>query len=118
MSLPRGVFLADAPGNIPPYRTSGWRMFRVRGGATKREALAALGRALRLPDWYGQNLDALWDCITDLTEPTVLVWSGWEQLAVSDPESWAAIVGILRERAELDPAFAVWCVLSRNVPTV
>ena len=28
---------------------------------------------LHFPDWYGGNLDALHDCLTELTEPTELV---------------------------------------------
>jgi RNAse (barnase) inhibitor barstar len=30
-------------------------------------ALAALGRDLDFPDWYGNNLDALNDCLSDLS---------------------------------------------------
>ncbi|MDY4921366.1 MAG: barstar family protein [Phascolarctobacterium sp.] len=29
--------------------------------------------ALALPEYYGSNLDALYDCLTDITEPTELV---------------------------------------------
>lgn len=36
-----------------------------------RDALHdALARQLALPDWYGRNLDALYDCLTDLREPS------------------------------------------------
>lgn len=110
MKLPIGVHLASVPGDVPPYRSAGWRLARVRGAGTKEDALAALGRALRFPEWYGNNLDALWDCLTDLTEPTVVVWTGWEGLAVSDPDAWANLLGVLRDRAETDPEFAVWFV--------
>lgn len=27
---------------------------------------------LRLPSWYGENLDALFDCLTSLTTPTTI----------------------------------------------
>lgn len=37
--------------------------------AGKAEVLAALGKGLQLPDYYGRNLDALYDCLTDL-EPS------------------------------------------------
>lgn len=40
---------------------------------TGREALHdALAEGLRLPEWYGRNLDALHDCLTDLQEETVI----------------------------------------------
>ena len=32
-----------------------------------------LSTALRLPEWYGRNLDALYDCLTDVQEETVVV---------------------------------------------
>lgn len=31
--------------------------------------LAALGQALDFPDYYGQNWDAAWDCLTELDWP-------------------------------------------------
>ena len=27
----------------------------------------------RFPEWYGNNLDALYDCLTDLSEPSLVV---------------------------------------------
>ncbi len=32
----------------------------------------ALAEALDFPNWYGNNLDALYDCLTDLEEDTYL----------------------------------------------
>lgn len=37
------------------------------------EAMEFLGRALYLPEWWGRNLDALHDCLTDLDRPVKLV---------------------------------------------
>lgn len=43
------------------------------GSVDSREALhRALKEELSLPDWYGNNLDALFDCLTELHEPTEL----------------------------------------------
>jgi RNAse (barnase) inhibitor barstar len=36
------------------------------GAADKAAVMAALARGLRLPKWFGANLDALYDCVTDL----------------------------------------------------
>lgn len=33
----------------------------------------ALAEGLCLPDWYGRNLDALHDCLTDLKAETVII---------------------------------------------
>ena len=32
-----------------------------------------IGEALAFPSWYGANLDALYDCLTDLEEDTHLI---------------------------------------------
>lgn len=37
------------------------------------EAMEFLGCALYLPEWWGRNLDALHDCLTDLDRPVKLV---------------------------------------------
>lgn len=38
---------------------------------TDREKLHdILAAELELPDWYGRNLDALYDCLTDIREDT------------------------------------------------
>ena len=34
----------------------------------KKSVLQAIGRAFAFPQWYGANLDALYDCLTDLPE--------------------------------------------------
>ena len=40
---------------------------------TSREELHDyLIKKLHLPDYYGKNLDALFDCLTDVGEPTVI----------------------------------------------
>lgn len=33
-----------------------------------------VARALHLPDYYGKNLDALWDCLGDLDMPLTITW--------------------------------------------
>lgn len=37
-----------------------------RGAGDKGAVLTRIGHDLRLPDYYGRNLDALYDCLTDL----------------------------------------------------
>lgn len=34
---------------------------------TKIEALVEIGKAFSFPEFYGENLDALYDCLTDLS---------------------------------------------------
>lgn len=39
-----------------------------------------LARELAFPDWYGHNLDALFDCLTEVDEELELVLTGWNTL--------------------------------------
>ena len=68
---------------------------------TKAEVLTALGRALGFPETYGENLDALEDCLRDVARdvPAVLLWDGWGTLAHADRRTFEVLVDILRGRA-------------------
>lgn len=61
-------------------------------------ALEKLGRCLGFPDWYGNNLDALNDCLTDLswrdTPETVLLISGCDELRAELPEGFDALLQV------------------------
>ena len=47
---------------------------------SRKELHRALAENLQFPDWYGGNLDALFDCLTDLEIPTALTLTGWQIL--------------------------------------
>ena len=55
--------------------------------------------ALSFPDWFGHNLDALYDCLTDLSwlpaGEHVLVWSHPEVLRQRDPDGYAGVSAAL-----------------------
>lgn len=53
-------------------RADGQRFLHADCSAADDKAgvMAALARGLKLPKWFGANLDALYDCVTDL-EPGV-----------------------------------------------
>ena len=42
-------------------------------GLDKAGLHQALKTALDFPHWYGNNLDALYDCLTEVSEPTELI---------------------------------------------
>ena len=49
--------------------------------ATSKEALHQyLKEVLHLPDYYGGNLDALFDCLTEIGSPTCLVLQNTQRL--------------------------------------
>lgn len=89
--------------------SAGWRtgVFTGTEALDRRALLRAIGLGLGFPGYYGANLDALWDCLTDLTEPTALVWRGWQGYAAEHPSDWARVRAVLDERVETEPRFAV-----------
>ena len=56
--------------------------FVLDGGSVgNRETLhRVLAAGLQFPDWYGGNLDALHDCLTEIAQPTELVIRGGDAL--------------------------------------
>ena len=51
----------------------------------REEALELLGRALELPEWWGRNLDALYDCLTGgLERPVRLELTGGRAMEATD----------------------------------
>lgn len=106
------VTAASAESVAGDWRLAGWtpRVVTVDTDATgaraRREALVAVGRALRFGDAFGANLDALEDSLRDLTGPTVLVWTRGGEFADAHPASWDAISDVLAARSRRTPAFA------------
>jgi RNAse (barnase) inhibitor barstar len=70
---------------------------------SKMEALDAIGSAFNFPSWYGRNLDALYDCLVDLSwQPPgehVLIWTGYGELEAADPDGYRAVVAVLDNAA-------------------
>lgn len=119
-----GTLFTPAPGvhvlRTPPhpvfdrFREEGWRVGVVAGAVGKTDVLRAVGITLGLPAHFGHNLDALWDCLTDLTAPTALMWEGWEETAAHHPEDWAGLMAVFGDRAAQPPSFALVLVSSTD----
>ena len=41
-------------------------------GLTRREIHEYIAEKMAFPEYYGHNLDALYDCLTDISEPTAV----------------------------------------------
>ena len=73
---------------------AGWRFAAGRRLARRHQGRVprAVGEALAFPDHYGQNFDALADCLGDITagdsEGWVLLWDGWGPLAREDQRAF------------------------------
>lgn len=89
-------------------RDKGATVHLVDGSAvrTKAAALDAIAAALSFPDWFGKNLDALYDCLRDLSwlpdGEHVLVWSHFDGLRDADAKAFHGIRAALRDAVAAD----------------
>ena len=57
-----------------------------------------LKRDLEFPDYYGGNLDALWDCLTDmLGDISIIEIYNSEVISKKYHEEWQGIIEVFRE---------------------
>ena len=67
---------------------------------TKEKAHRHLKRRLRLPDYYGGNLDALCDCLGEIGEPTTIVVRFAPQLAQLLGDYGTRLMRVLEQAAQ------------------
>lgn len=83
------------------YRLDGREM------TTRGAAHAALKRTLLLPDYYGRNLDALHDCLTDIGEPTHITLAHAQALTDALGSYGGLMIRVLTDAALLNPYLEV-----------
>ncbi|MET9962183.1 barstar family protein [Streptomyces sp. NPDC006326] len=89
-------------------REAGWTTVRVDldGVRTKPELMRRWGAALRAPEWFGGNWDALADALRDLSwwEPAPPGWlvavSSWQDYAGARPGDWETLRDVLEEAVD------------------
>jgi len=106
-----GSSLADV---VAQARDAGEDVFVVPAMPTKGESIAEFGVALRFPEWFGHNLDALADALHDFAEQVRagdavrhLVWTGVEVLRVEHHKAYEGICAVLDEVSEDHPRLHV-----------
>lgn len=77
----------------------------VSAAASAAELHALMKQALAFPRWYGDNLDALYDCLTDLGVETHLTLTGTHSLAAVLGDRWGAFARTLADAAAENPCF-------------
>lgn len=61
-----------------------------------------LQESLTLPSWYGRNLDALYDALTDAPGPIHICFTAWKGMEEADPAYFKMFRSVLQAiRAEL-----------------
>lgn len=78
----------------------------IDGSAIRdRESMhTLLAQRLSLPDWYGKNLDALYDCLTDTKDMTVVLRNA-ESMTAALGGYGEAVLRVLRDAAAENPRF-------------
>ena len=70
------------------------------GCADKKELHTRIAAGLDFPDWYGHNLDALMDCLTDLEDTTVTL-TGCDRVGFDADGFWETFADAARENPRL-----------------
>lgn len=78
----------------------------VAGGRTKTRALERFAETLRFPDWFGRNLDALYELLDEYAHAATAAGQDWTLLWVpsarlldDNPGDYARIVAVLSDVA-------------------
>ena len=66
-----------------------------------------LAAGLQFPDWYGGNLDALHDCLTEINQPTELVIRGSDALETALGSYAVAFRRVLADSAAQNDALTI-----------
>ncbi|MFX4271344.1 barstar family protein [Propionibacteriaceae bacterium Y1685] len=98
---------ASATETIEALERAGWRVALLTAIADLDDFHTGIAAELDFGEYYGRNLDALWDCLTDLPGPVAVVWQQWTQLALEQPQQWGRLLPVLKERTAVRPAFAL-----------
>ena len=69
-----------------------------------------LSEELALPEWFGRNLDALYDCLTDLHDCQITIYH-WEKLAERLGRKSSALRQVLSD-AGLENNSLTVCILN------
>lgn len=86
---------------------AGWTTLRLDldGVRGKAELMRRCGDALRLPEWFGANWDALADSLRDLSwlpdgAGRLVAVTSWRDFAAARPDDWGILVEILEEAVD------------------
>jgi RNAse (barnase) inhibitor barstar len=100
-----GVYLA--PVDAGPLREAAaranlvWFELDAADAPDKQAFLAACGRALEFPGWFGNNWDALADCLRDFSwrqaPGYIVLWRGGAVLARAARDEFATALEIFRD---------------------
>lgn len=81
---------------------SGWKLYVLDGAkiSDKKSFLDKIARAMKFPEYFGKNWDALDDCLTDLEGTSVkgyiLLFENPRRFMKSSPAEWAVAADVFK----------------------
>ena len=83
--------------------SAGWQFVRIDGAqATDKAAvMREMESSFGFPEWFGRNLDALADSLTDVRHEhgTVVLWDRADVFAGADPRQYNSVLSVLLSRS-------------------
>ena len=58
-------------------------------GKNKEQLLSEIAQTLSFPSWFGMNLDALYDCLTDRQDPSIVQFTHWTESLLTEEDRTA-----------------------------
>ncbi|MGZ4428261.1 MAG: barstar family protein [Nocardioidaceae bacterium] len=103
---------------------AGWKFVHLDGWTIEDTTsfLKATAVAFEFPPDFGQNFDALSDCLGDISagdqQGVVLLWDGWSPFARHDEQAFRVALSVLGGRAHADRGCAFAAVLRGEGPAL
>ncbi|MDB5799418.1 MAG: hypothetical protein JWL63_357 [Rhodocyclales bacterium] len=124
-----GIFAvtkADTDNILRAAAGSGFNVWQLDLSSAGNSAalLAIFGRSLHFPDWYGENWDALADCLSDLSwceaPGHVLLVRGTENFLARDPHAFAKLLDILHDVCMIwrEGGVAFWVLIDAKIDDI
>jgi RNAse (barnase) inhibitor barstar len=106
-TLGQETIIADV---VREARAAGRAIAVVPAGDDKADSIARFGEVLGFPDWFGHNLDALFDCLLQRyhgAPDSELVWDGTAGLREREASAFDRIRQVLSDAETECPALSV-----------
>lgn len=103
---------------------AGWSFVHLDGWTIedKQSFLKAAAAAFAFPDHFGENFDALADCLSEVDcgerHGVVLLWDGWSPLARHDEQAFKVALDVFGRRTTSEQGCKFAALLRGDGPTL
>lgn len=94
-------------GDAAALTRAGWTVVTL-DASSRADAFVQLREQLDLPDWFGDNLDALLDALRERDKPTAVLWPTFERFVAEHPHAALGFRDVFEERAAEGDGFVAY----------